>query len=45
MITDHMIKIDGKWYAAGTEIPELKTEEKPRRGRPPKSEAESEVKE
>lgn len=45
MIAGHTMKVNGKWYTAGSEVPESNkkeeiSEEKPRRGRPPKSEAE-----
>ena len=42
----YIVGINGKWYPAGTEVPEtVNSEEKPRRGRPPKSDNEWEEKE
>lgn len=42
----YIVGINGKWYPAGTEVPEnVNSEEKPRRGRHPKSDNESEEKE
>lgn len=49
MIAGHTMKVNGKWYPAGSEVPvgnkpETDSETKARKGRPPKSDSESESK-